>query len=116
MRSLSVVVVLVAAFALGTALFGWWAVVALAALWGALARSRAGAGAALAAAAAWALLLGMTATRGSVLGLAGKVAGIVGLPGAALIALTLLFPALLAWGTAEVAAGVRMAVRGRGRG
>ena len=97
------------AFALATFGFGWWAVPLLAALWGILTRAEAS-GAAVAAAlgalVAWAAFLLWGAVRGPVYELASVVTGVMGVPSAALIILTLLFPAALAWSASTVAQAI----------
>ena len=109
--------VLVGLLALGTALLGWWAVPAIAAAYGLVfPDKRHGLSTALAALLAWGLLLGVTASQGPVLELAGKVAAVFALPSAALVAVTLAFPALLAGSAAELAATLRKAaLERRGR-
>jgi len=88
---------------------GWFAVPAVGLVMGAI---RPGAKPVLHAAAAgalgWGLLLLWGATQGPVLGLAGLLGGILGgLPGAAILLIALLFPALLAGGAAGVASSAR---------
>lgn len=92
------------AFALATALFGWWAVPALGCLWGAYERahSRPALVAALAAGFGWLLLLGWNAVSGPLLLLAKRASGVLGVPSLTLIALTLLYPMALAWGAGIV--------------
>jgi len=86
------------AFALATAVLGWWTVPALGALWGILAPrgSRPGTTAALAAMTGWLALLVSAALRGPAWELAAKVGGVMALPGWAFVVLTLVYPALLA--------------------
>lgn len=97
--------------ALGTAYAGWWAVAVLGALWGLVAGWR-GAGrgeAALAAAAAafaWVVLLAIDAAGGRLGGLGRTFGAVAGLPPALFFALTLAFPALLAWSAAALAGAV----------
>ncbi len=109
MRTLSWAVLLVGAFALATALFGWWTVPVLAAagaLWNPNPR-RAAFASAGAAALAWALLLLWTARAGRVGNLAGKLGASFGVPALAVVALTLVFPALLAGSATSLALALR---------
>lgn len=93
------VLLLAASFGLGTWVLGWWAIPLFAAAAGVLARHAPGQAmaAGVAAAIAWSALLAWSAVRGSVWSFASQVGGAVGVSGAVLIALTLVFPALLAW-------------------
>ena len=99
MRTLILWLVLVAAIAVGTALWGlavshgkgaWWR-------------------AALAGSCAWALLLAVAATQGPVSAVAHKVGAVFSLPAFAFVFLNLLFPALLAGSAAELAGAIRNA-------
>lgn len=111
MRSVGFWISAVLAFALGTAVLGWWMVPVLGAVYGGLRPSaRPALTAASAAMAAWALLLSLTATQGPVGRLAGVLAGALGMPGFALMAITLIFPALLAGPAAGSAGAVRDAL------
>lgn len=100
---------LTVAFALAT-LLGWWAVPLVAAMWGLLRPTvNAPAGtAALAAASAWAawLLADWQADQDAMGVLATRLGGAMSLPPAALIAVTLLLGALLAWSAASLACAV----------
>ena len=100
---------LVAAFFLATWL-GWWAVPAVALLWGGLrpAVRLPAFTAAVAAGGAWGawLVVDRTAGAGSVGILAERLGGVMNLPAAALFALTVIFPALLAWSAAALAGGL----------
>ena len=60
-------------------------------------------GAAIAAAVAWAALLAWSATMGSVWSFSRIAGGAMGISGVALIVVTLLFPAALAWLATAVA-------------
>ena len=99
----------------GTVLVGWGAVPALAALFGAFAGRRVrrvGGTAALAALLAWGGLLVVDALGPRFGAVAAGLAGVMRLPAAALVAVTLLFAALLAWSAATLAAAVgRVAMR-----
>jgi hypothetical protein len=87
-------------FALATGLFGWWSVPLLGCLWGMFeeARSKPAVVAALAAGLGWLLLLIWDAVVGPLLLLSARASGVMGVPSATLIALTLLYPMALAWG------------------
>lgn len=109
--------VLFVAFALGSAFVAWWTVPGVAGLWGAATdyKSRPWRSAALTAAAAWALLLAVSGTRGPLLQLAGLVGATFGLPGIAVVLVALIFPALLAWSAAGLAAALRVTLGERAR-
>lgn len=96
MSALSVV------FAIGTAFLGWWVVPAAACVWGFYDNSehRPALEASLSAGLGWLILLVWTGTKGPVLELSDRVSGVMGVPSAALIGLTLVFPMALAWGAA----------------
>lgn len=86
--------------AAGTWLAGWWAVPILALIAGAAAiRPVFVAGA---ASLSWALLLVLDAAQGPFNRILSMLGGVMGLPGIALVILTLLFPALLAWAAATL--------------
>jgi hypothetical protein len=96
-----------------TWLLGWWGVV-LAALVAGAALRRHGAAwtVALAAVVAWAALLAVDAVGGRFSTLASSLAGVMGVPVPALLLVTLLFGALLAWSAAVV--GTEIGRRARG--
>ena len=102
------ILLLSAAFAVATFLVGWGGVVVVAIAWGIMARyiRAAGIQAGASAMIGWALLLALSASRGPVGHLAATLGGIMGAPAAALIALSLIFPAALAWAGARAAAGL----------
>jgi hypothetical protein len=109
MRQTAAFLVLTLAFAAASVL-GWWAIPATAALWGILrpiARWPA-LFAAAAAALAWSgwLVADAISPRGDFGGLAARLAGIFSLPAPVLIALTVLFAALLAGSAAYVAGAI----------
>ena len=108
MRGLARVLLLALALAVGTWTLGWWAVPVIGAAWGVLQRGlpRRGREAALAAALGWGGLLAVDAIGGALGRVAGVLGGIFPAPGAALIALTLVFAAALA-GLAAYVAGAR---------
>ena len=84
--------------ALGTWSIGWWAIPIVALIAGLL---RCGAGVvSLASAAAWLLLLVVDARSGSIPRVASTLGDIMRLPAAAILLLTLIFPALLGWSAA----------------
>lgn len=98
-----------------TALLGWWSVPLLGGVWG-LFRGpplRAGAEAAVAAALGWALLMAITALQGPVWYLAGTLGGIFQVPGPLVLALALIYPAVLAGAAAALTAALRALVGGR---
>ena len=108
---------LVVLIALGTVIVGWWTVPVIAAAYGLVfPDKRHWLSTALAGVVAWGVLLDITWFQGPVLELAGKVGGILSLPAPAFIALTLIFPALLAGSAGELtAAARRLATTGRKR-
>ena len=102
---------LAVAIAGATAFVGWWTVAVVGGAWGLLAGWRGrGRGEALLAAAsaafAWAVLLAVDAAGGQLGGLGRTFGAIAGLPPAVFFALTLAFPALLAWSAAALAGSV----------
>jgi hypothetical protein len=86
--------------ALGTWLVGWWALPLIALAAGATGRRPTLV--ALDAAIAWAALLGFDAMGGRLGVLTSLLGGIFPVPGPALVLLTLLFAAALAWSAAEL--------------
>ena len=109
MRQAAAFLVLTLAFAAASVL-GWWAIPATAALWGILrpVSRRPALVAAASAALAWSgwLLADGLSPRGDFGGLATRLAGIFSLPFAGLIALAILFAALLAGSAAYVAGAI----------
>ncbi len=95
MRAAGIALVLAAA----TVLAGWWAVPITACLGGLLLAPRAwdGMRAAVAAVAAWGALLGWTAATSPLAKLLHQLSSLMHVPGWSLIAVTLVFPAGLAW-------------------
>ena len=89
----------------GTWTLGWWAVPIVALVAGLL-RCPALLTAA-ASATAWLAILGIDAAVGSVPRVAGVLAGIMGLPAVAILALTLVLPALLGWSAASLGDAAR---------
>lgn len=100
---------LLVAFGLATVFGGWWTLPIVAAIW-TLARPgarRPEVTVGLAAAAAWAALLLWLGASGSVGTLARLLGGIFGTPAVVVVALTLIFPALLAGSAASLVAALR---------
>jgi hypothetical protein len=100
--------ILIACFLLATALVGWWGVPIVAFVWAQwAARHRpwpraiapVAAGSAIVA---WGTVLVWTAVRGPLAQLAETLGMLARIPGAALIVLTLVFGALLAWSAAAL--------------
>jgi hypothetical protein len=91
-----------------TWLFGWWGVVIAALAAGALLHRRAGAAwlVALAAVVAWGALVVVDTLGGRFAVLARSIGGVLRVPAGALLVLTLLFGALLAWSSAVVGAEI----------
>ena len=109
MRQAAAFLVLTLAFVAASTL-GWWAIPATAALWGLLRpiARRPALVAAAAAALAWSgwLLVDGLSPRGDFSSLAVRLGGIFSLPAPALIALTVVFAALLAWTAAYVGTAI----------
>ena len=86
-----------------TWLLGWWGVVIAALVAGALLQRRGAAWlVALAAVVAWGALLAANALGGRFSALAASIGGVLRVPAAMLMVVTLLFGALLAWSAAVV--------------
>ena len=98
-------VILTAMMAAGTLSAGWWAVPVVATGWALHAQGGRAhhLSVATSAALSWALLLGVMALRGPVERVAEVLGGIIPVGSVGIVAMTLLFPALLA-GTASVVA------------
>jgi hypothetical protein len=92
-----------------TWLVGWWGVLLVALLAGVVHFREGGGGwrIALAGALSWGALLAVNAATGSLGVVTATLGGIMRVPGAVLVLLTLAFPALLAWSAATVAAETR---------
>jgi hypothetical protein len=107
MRNLVKFVLLAELFAVTTYALGWWTVPLVAALWAIVSReSNRALVASLCAAGGWASLLLLDVVKGPVGAMAEKLGGVMGVPGFVLLILTLVFPALLAWCSASLVAGV----------
>lgn len=109
-RNTSVAIgLLTPAFALGTAVFGWWSVPLIGLLFGLVARiDRPALAAGLSAGLAWACLLGWIALAGAPLGpLAERFGAILSLPGHSALALPVLFAGLLGVPAAALPAAFR---------
>ena len=98
-----------------TWLLGWWAVPLAAFVAGAVLAGRRGIAwlVAIAAAGAWGAILLFDAARGRLPVLAHALGDVMRIPAAALIAITLLFAALLAWGAAVIGTELGRLVRPR---
>lgn len=108
MRPFVKFILLAEGFAVATFGLGWWVVPIVGAVWGLMSRDANKARfAALAAGAGWASLLLLDVARGPVGVMGSQLAGVMKLPAPALYLLTLLFPALLAWGAATLVPTVR---------
>ena len=102
------------AVAMLTWLFGWWGVVIAALVAGAVLQRRGAAWlVALAAVVAWGALLAANALGGRFLSLAASIGGVLLVPAVALMIVTLLFCALLAWSAAVVGAEIGRLARAR---
>lgn len=101
-RSCVRVLLLALAFVLATRVLGWWGVPLTALLWGALSPETDGGVAALGASLGWAFLLFRDHTFGPIGTLASDLSTLFHLPPLVLFALTLLFPAALAWSAAVI--------------
>ena len=98
LRNLVKAVLLAEAFAVATYALGWWTVPVIAAAWALISRDkRAPRFTALCAMGGWGTLLLLDAAKGPVGNMAVRLGGVMGVPAAGLYAITLLFPALLAW-------------------
>jgi hypothetical protein len=110
------IALLVVALAAGvlTWIAGWWAVPLVALIAGAVLWRRRGISwlVALASAGAWGAILLVDAARGRLTVLAATLGGVLAVPGALLIVVTLLFSALLAWSAAVIGAELGRFVRG----
>jgi hypothetical protein len=97
-----------------TWLLGWWGVVIAALVAGFVLQRRHGAAwlVALATVVAWAALLVIDAVGGRFSTLASAIAGVMRVPAAALLLVTLLFGALLGWSAAAVGAEIGRRVGG----
>jgi hypothetical protein len=108
LRSTVKFLLLTEAFAVTTYAFGWWAVPLLAFAWAAFVHTRRPVlFATICAASAWAAMLLNDAARGPVSTVGDRFGGILGIPSIALIAITILFAALLGWSASCVGATIR---------
>ena len=115
-ESLGRAAIVALATALGTALLGWWTVPLVGAGWALLPMVRRPVTeAALGAGLGWAGLLALTAMQGDMGRAAERVGGVLNLPGAGLVAVTIVFASLLAGSAAVVVGGMRQQ-GGRGVG
>ena len=111
MLTLAVTALAVAAL---TWLLGWWGVVVAATVAGAILWRRRGVSwlVALAAIVAWSALILMDSVRGRFATLASSLGRVMGVPAPMLIAVTLLFAALLAWSAAVLGSEIARTTRG----
>ena len=109
------VTLVAAAMAVLTWMMGWWGVLLAPAVIGFVFREQGGGGwrVGLAAAVAWLVLLLVDLAGGAFVHLTHLLAGVMTVPGPALIAVTLLFAAGLAWSAATVVAELSIRVRRR---
>ena len=98
-----------------TWLLGWWGVLLAAAIVGFVFRDEGGGGwrVGASAALAWGVLLALDAVAGPFAMVATTLGGVMRVPGAALVLVTLAFPALLAWSAATVMAESRRLTKSR---
>jgi hypothetical protein len=96
-----------------TWLLGWWGLVIAALIAGVVLQGRRGAPwlIALAAVVAWGVLILVDTLGGRFPALATSIAGVLRVPAAALLVVTLLFGALLAWSAAVVGSEIGQLVR-----
>lgn len=99
MKRLSLILLGAFAMASATWLAGWWGVGIVALAWGWRGRAR---DAAVAALLAWGALLAWQAAAAPLVPFATRLGGIFSLPGWAILVLTPLFAALLAWAAAAL--------------
>jgi len=96
------------AFAVATFAFGWWAVPLLAFAWAAFVDTRRPVLFATGCAtSAWIAVLLLDAARGPVDVVAARFGGVLGFPSVALIAVTIIYAALLGWSASVVGAAIR---------
>lgn len=114
-KRLSLILLDTVLIGLGTWLLGWWAVPLIAGIVGFRDRGESGRAGqvALAASLAWTVLILIDLLAGPFGRLTSMLGGAMGVPGAAVLALTILFPAILAWSAAAVGGSLH---RGGGPG
>ena len=101
-------VLLAEAFAVATFGLGWWTVPIVAAVYAAASkRNNPARFAALCAVGGWGVLLLLDLAKGPVMNMATRLGGVMGLPPALLLVLTLVFPGLLAWCAAALVPRLR---------
>ena len=112
MKKLVMVILLAEAFAVTTFGLGWWSVPVVAAVFALISSSdRRAMIAAGCAAGGWLTLLLLDFAKGPVGMMGTRLGGVMGLPPIALYAVTLIFPALMAWSAATLVPRVRTASR-----
>jgi hypothetical protein len=114
MRTVLRVLLLGVAFAIATRVLGWWGIPVTAAAWGILSPDGSGV-AAVGASLAWAGLLARDAAFGPLPTLASDLGTLFHAPGLAVVALTLIYPALLAWSAAIIGGVIGGVIGGAGR-
>ena len=92
-----------------TWVLGWWGILVAALIIGVVFHEHGGGGWCVAAAAvvAWGTLLVADASTGALGRVATMLGGVMGVPAAGVLVLTLAFPAALAWSAATIAAELR---------
>ena len=111
------VLVVAAAMTVLTWVLGWWGIVLVALIIGAVFHEHGGGGWRVGAAAsvAWGALLVADVAAGPLGRVATLLGGVMGLPGVVLLLLTIAFPAALAWSASTIAAEARRIVGPRAR-
>jgi hypothetical protein len=100
MKKLTCFVIVAVAAAVGTWMLGWWAIPVVALIAGLMRCSATIVSAA--SATAWLMLLAIDALSGSIAPVARVLTGVMGAPAIAIVALTILLPALLGWSAASL--------------
>jgi hypothetical protein len=106
--------ILAVAFAIGTGAFGWWAVPAIAALWGLIAGRHSARASAIAAPLAWGVLIATAALRGAPIGtFVSSLAGAMALPAWLLLSAEFTLPLMLAWSATALFGSIRERPHGK---
>lgn len=103
------VLVVAAAMTVLTWVLGWWGIVLVALIIGAVFHEHGGGGwrVGVAASVAWGALLVIDVVAGSMGRVATLLGGVMNVPAVVLLLLTIVFPAALAWSAATIAAETR---------